>query len=190
MSSPEAARGARPGPWLARPDGPAPRPTGARAPAGRPPRRAVLAGLLLLGGLGGCGFAPALRPGARGRVAVEAPATRAGVVLARRLEDRLGAPAPRAPWRLVVALAVEPEAAAVSDAQVVTRVRLEGVAEYAVAEAATGAERLRGRAEAFASYDATGTTVALDASARDAEDRLVAILADRIAARLLAAGLG
>lgn len=150
----------------------------------RPARRAVLAALLLLGG---CGFVPALRPGARGRIAVEAPATRAGFVLGRRLEDRLGVAGDRAPYRLRVSLALEAEAAAVSLAQVTTRVRLEGVAGYALVETATGAERLRGTAEAFASYDATGTTVALDASARDAEERLVTILADRIAARILAA---
>ena len=145
--------------------------------------------LLGLGALAGCGFAPALAPGGRGRIAIVAPATRAGFTLRRRLGDRLGEAGDGAPLRLEVALEIEPETAAVSPAQVTTRVRLDGAASYAVTETATGRERLRGTAEAFASYDATGTTVALDAAARDAEDRLSVLLAERIAARLLAAGL-
>ena len=139
--------------------------------------------------LGGCGFTPALRPGGRGRFAFAAPPTRAGVVLTRRLEDRLGTPGPRAPYALAVALEVDPEVAAVDPAQVTTRVRLEADAAYVATEAATGRELARGTASSFASYDTTGTTVAEGAAARDAEDRLLAILADRIAARLLAADL-
>lgn len=139
--------------------------------------------------LGGCGFAPALRPGGRGRFALSAPSTRTGTTLIRRLEDRLGTPGPRAPYALAVELEIEPEAAAVSPAQVTTRVRLEADAGYAVTDAATGRVLARGTASAFASYDASGTTVAEGAAARDAEDRLMAILADRIAARLLAADL-
>lgn len=155
------------------------------------PRRAVLLGAGAAWVLAGCGFSPALSPGGggRGRVAVEAPPTREGFALRRRLEDRLGTAGEAAPYRLAVAIDLDPEAAVVDPAQVTTRVRLEGAASYALTEAATGRERLRGAAEAFTAYDATGTTVALDASARDAEDRLMAILADRIAARLLAAGL-
>ena len=161
--------------------------SGARAGRrARPTRRALLGAL---GALAGCGFAPALAPGSRRRIAVEAPATRAGFALGRRLEDRLGAAGERAPYALAVALEIDPEVAAVDPAQVTTRVRLEGAASYALAEAATGREILRGTASAFASYDATGTTVALGASARDAEDRLATILADRIAARILAADL-
>ena len=149
-------------------------------------RRAALAALAALAG---CGFAPALAPGWRGRVAVEAPDTRAGFALRGRLLDRLGAPGGDAPYRLRVALAVEPEVAAVDPAQITTRLRLEGAARYVLREAATGRERLAGTARAFAAYDATGTSVSLGASARDAEERLATILADRITARLLAAGL-
>ena len=122
-------------------------------------------------------------------MAVEAPDTRLGFALRGRLLDRLGDPGGRPPYRLVVDLAAEPEVAAVDPAQVTTRLRLEGAARYALSEAATGRERLGGAASAFASYDATGTSVSLGASARDAEERLAAILADRIAARILAADL-
>ena len=165
--------------------------TGGPPPPGPPPtatlsRRAALAGL---GALAGCGFAPALAPGERGRIAIEAPETRAGFALRGRLLDRLGPPGRDAPYRLAIALAVEPDVAAVDPAQVATRLRLDGAARYALIEAATGREQLSGTAEAFASYDATGTSVALGASARDAEERLATILADRIAARLLAATL-
>lgn len=150
------------------------------------PRRALL---LSLGALAGCGFTPALAPGGRGRFAVEAPATRAGFLLRGRLLDRLGAPAADAPHRLAVDVAIEPEVAAVDPAQVTTRVRLEGAASFTLTEAGAGRVVLRGTASSFASYDATGTTVSLAAAARDAEERLATILADRIAARLLAADL-
>lgn len=156
-----------------------------RSPRG-PSRRAALLGLVALGG---CGFSPAMGPGGRGRFAVSTPATRIGVTLGRRLEDRLGRPADRAPYAVAVELQAEPEAAAISPAQVTTRVRIEADASYVVTEAATGRAVLRGTASAFASFDTTGTTVAEVAAARDTEDRLAAILADRIAARLLAAGL-
>ena len=67
--------------------------------------------------------------------------------------------------------------------------RLEAAATFTVTEAAAERVVLRGSASSFASYDATGTTVSLSAAARDAEARLATILADRIASRLLAAGL-
>ena len=149
-------------------------------------RRSLLLGLLALGG---CGFAPALRPGGRGRIALRAPDTRAGFALRQRLEERLGPAGPAAPYRLETTVEIASEIAATDSDRVTTRVRLEGAAAYALAERATGRERLRGEATAFASYDATGTTVALDAAARDAQDRLAAVLADRIAARVLAADL-
>ena len=171
-------------PPLARRATPVPAHTG--APGASIPRRAVLAAL---GALAGCGFTPALAPGGQGRFIVEAPATRAGFVLRGQLLDRLGTPGAGAPYRLAVELAVDPGVAAVDPAQVTTRVRLEGAATFVVTEAATERVILRGSASSFASYDATGTTVSLAASARDAEARLATILADRIAARLLAADL-
>ncbi len=192
VSSPHAERraptalvpGAASAPTTAPGTAPRPRP---RAPlAASAPRRAVL---LALGALAGCGFAPALAPGGRGRFAVEAPDTRAGFVLRGRLLDRLGTPGADAPYRLAFELAIDPEVAAVDPAQVTTRVRLEGAATFALTQTETGRVVLRGSASSFASYDTTGTTVSLAASARDAETRLAVILADRIAARLLAADL-
>jgi LPS-assembly lipoprotein len=155
-------------------------------PEGAPSRRTALLGLLALGG---CGFSPALAPGGRGRFAVSAPATRLGVTLGRRLEDRLGRPDAGAPYALAVEVEAGPEPAAISPAQVTTRIRLEARAAFMVTEAATGRVAARGTAQGFTSYDATGTTVAEVAAARDAEDRLAVVLADRIAARLLAADL-
>ena len=155
-------------------------------PPPRPGRRAAVLGLLALGG---CGFTPALQPGDRGRFALAVPDTRPGFTLRQRLEERLGPAGTGAPYRIEATVALDPEVSATDDERVTTRVRLEGRADYAIVEATTGRERARGDAIAFAAYDATGTTVALDAAARDAEDRLLAILADRIAARVLAADL-
>lgn len=148
-------------------------------------RRALLAAPLALAA---CGFRPALAPGSLGRVAFVAPPTRAGVVLVRRLQERLGPAGPDAPYRLDVDLDAETVIAAVDPNQVTTRVRLDGAAAFALRDA-SGAVLLRDQAQAFAAFDATGTVVSLDASGRDAEARLARLLADRIADRVLAAGL-
>ena len=67
-----------------------------------------------------------------------------------------------------------------------TRYNLLGRVEYALRDLQTGAVVLTGQADSFTSYSASGTTVATQAAQRDAEARLMVILADQILNRLTA----
>ncbi|MBP1805290.1 LPS assembly lipoprotein LptE [Rubellimicrobium aerolatum] len=145
--------------------------------------------LLLLAplALAACGFAPAYAPDGPGtalrdRVAVATPDTPDGYRLRARLEDRLGrAPTPVA--TLTVTPEVERDSAAVTPAGAITRYNLLGRAPWRLtAGPATLAE---GEATAFTGYSATGPLVAGRAAESDARERLMILLADEIATRLL-----
>lgn len=153
-------------------------------------RRRVLlgAGAALLPG---CGFAPAYGPAGgaaalQGRVLVEAPDTRAGFLLTRALESRLGRGGD-ARYALGHAIDLRQDAIAISDDNVTLRSNLLGRVTYALRDLDTGAVLRSGRVESFTGFSASGTTVATEAAQRDAEARLMAILADRIVTRLVAA---
>jgi LPS-assembly lipoprotein len=149
-------------------------------------RRAVLLGALALGG---CGFTPVYGPGGaaeglRGRIAFDAPFDREGFDLVRQLENRLGVPsAPR--WRLSASIRMEEERIAVTSQGVANRFQILGRVDYALREIATDATVTSGSVDSFVSYSATRTAVATRAAQRDAEARLMVILADRIADDLL-----
>ena len=150
-------------------------------------RRAVLFGALALGG---CGFTPAYGPGGaaeglRGRIEFDDPFDRAGFDLVRQLEARLGRPtAPR--WRLSASIRRSEERIAVTSQGVTNRFQILGRVDYALSDIATGAPVTSGAVQSFVSYSATRTEVATRAAQRDAETRLMVILADRIADELLA----
>ncbi|WP_334064833.1 LPS assembly lipoprotein LptE [Limimaricola cinnabarinus] len=150
-------------------------------------RRAVLLGALALGG---CGFTPAYGPGGdaarlRGRVRVEAPASFAGYLLRARLLDRLG-PATEPRYLLSLDISEEVEQAAISADGAVLRYRLLGRADYRLRAVDSDADLARGTVSDFAGYSATLGTVASEAAARDARERLATLLGDRIMTRLLA----
>lgn len=150
----------------------------------------LMSGLALLAG---CGFAPAYGPGGAGsalmgRVAVEAPDTRASYLLTQEIETRLGRPAnPR--YALIPAVRVNTQAMAINRNNVASRFNLLGTVAYSLRDLETGAVVTTGEVTSFTGYSATGTTVAVQAAERDAEARLMAILADQVLTRLLAADL-
>lgn len=152
-------------------------------------RRAAL-GLIAALPLAACGFTPVLAPGSAGRalqgaVLADAPASRLDYVLVARLEDRLGrAEAPR--WALGYTIATRATGSVVSAADVATRVTVTGRLDWSLRPLGGGDPVAAGTLENFASYSATGTTVATLAARRDAEDRLMTILADQLVARLYA----
>ncbi len=151
-----------------------------------PARRFALLGLLALAG---CGFAPAYGTGGaatplRGAVSVVAPETVAGFRLRTRLTDRLGAAqTPR--YVLTIALTQDQTAAAITTEGDTTRINLRGFAEWALTDT-SGATLAQGSSQTFTSYSATGSTVATQAAATDAETRLAVSLADMILADLTA----
>lgn len=138
----------------------------------------------------GCGFEPALAPGGnadviRGRIRAADPKNRNDFNFVNRFEDRNGS-ATRADYTLTYVIQTRSVGLAVTQAQVTTRFNLTGTARFAVADAASGAILSQGSVENFTSYSATGTTVASLAAERDANDRLMTILADQVLARLTA----
>jgi LPS-assembly lipoprotein len=148
--------------------------------------------LLLLGGaaLAGCGFTPAYGPGGaahrlQNAILVEAPEGRAGYLLQREIEDRLGRGQPGR-FGLSYAIDLERKPIAISARNVTTRYDLLGTVTYALRNKADGAVVISGKAESFTSYSASGSTVATQAAERDAEARLMKILADQLTARLVA----
>lgn len=155
-------------------------------------RRAVL-----LGGacaLAGCGFEPAYGPNGsanklQGRVRVDDPVGRPGYLLTREIEDRLGAGPPGGAggvYGLSYAITIDEQAVAISSNNVATRFNLQGSVVYALRDLDSTAVLVTGQAGNFTSYSAFGTPVATQAAARDAEERLMVILADQIITRLIA----
>lgn len=153
-------------------------------------RRALLAGLAALP-LAGCGFEPVHAPGGaaaalRGAVRPDDPADRAAYDLVARFEDRMGRAGPSAPWALGYRISVTEVGAGLSPENVTTRITLQGALDWSVRPAAGGDPVLSGRAEAFSAYSATGSTTANLTARRDAERRLMILLADQLVTRLSA----
>ncbi|MGK8234842.1 LPS assembly lipoprotein LptE [Roseovarius sp. MS2] len=150
----------------------------------------LMSGLALLAG---CGFAPAYGPGGAGtalmgRVVVEAPDTRASYLLTQEIETRLGRPAnPR--YALIPVVTLNTQAMAINRNNVASRFNLLGTVAYSLRDLETGLIVTSSEVTSFTGYSATGTTVAVQAAERDAEARLMAILADQVLTRLLAADL-
>ena len=68
--------------------------------------------------------------------------------------------------------------------QVITRQQIAGFVDFALIDRATGVQILEGTESAFTSYGTTGTTASTAFAEEAAYDRLMIILADRIARRL------
>lgn len=157
-------------------------------------RRAFLTGVLALGALGGCGFTPVYAPGSEASallnaIEVDPPRDREGYLLVRRLEERMGrAAAPR--FGLSVGIRLEDERMAITAENVATRFNKLGKATYALRDMASGEVLTSGTVESFTGYSTTGSTAATRAAEKDATERLMTILADRIVTRLSAAELG
>lgn len=143
--------------------------------------------LLSLVALAGCGFQPVHAPGGpahglRGRIAVASPSDEEGRALARRLEDRLGL-AQSDDLLLSADIRLREEAEGFLADGSISRYMVLGEVEWQLHR---GEEVVRrGRERAFTGYSATSTTVATIFAQRDARERLMVILADRIVADLL-----
>ncbi len=151
--------------------------------------RAFLAALALLA-LTACGFAPVYGPGGAGTqlqnaVMVQAPETRDAFLVTRRVEERLGRAGSAARYALDLSVTSSEQGLAVDSQGNITRYNLLGQAQFALRDTGTGQTVMSGTVDNFTGYSATGSTVATLAAARDAQERLMTILADQIIARLL-----
>ncbi len=166
--------------------------TGGTAPrrstgsAALPGRRAFLALLAL----GGCGFSPALGTGGPaqklvGTVRAQSPKDQLDFDFVSRIEDRLGRPQTTV-YDLKYAISTKTAAVGITADGAITRYNLAGSVDWSLIRQGDGARMAGGTVDSFASYSATGSTVAGLAAKEDAEARLMVILADEIIARLMA----
>ena len=135
-----------------------------------------------------CGFTPVYGPGGAGtalqnRVLVEQPDDRTGFLLVQRLEERLGRAGDPA-YRLAVDLALREEARAIDPDGDIRRFHLIGSAAYTLLLSGSDSVVQSATVDNFVSYSATGTAVATLAARRDAQERLMVILADQIVLQL------
>ncbi|MBC7133475.1 MAG: hypothetical protein H5U16_10265 [Roseovarius sp.] len=147
----------------------------------------LLSGLAMLAG---CGFAPAYAPGGGGaalmdRIEIAPPDTRAGFLLTRELETRIGRPA-NARHVLTPAISLRRQAVSIDRSNITLRYNLLGRVDYTVQDRETEAIVARGTVENFTGYSTFGTPVANEAAERDAEARLMTMLADQLVTRLAA----
>ncbi len=140
--------------------------------------------------LAACGFTPVYAPGGtasglRGKVEVAAPESVNSYLLVQNLEERLGRP--NLPtYSLSLKLATGQQGQAVTASNETTRYSVVGRVDYVLSDIDSEAIIASGSVENFTGYSATGSTVQTLASERDANARLMVILADRITTQLYA----
>ncbi|MEO0357073.1 MAG: LPS assembly lipoprotein LptE [Pseudomonadota bacterium] len=148
-------------------------------------RRFVLAGALALSA---CGLTPVYGPGGtgtalRGQVQLDAPETRLDFEFIKAVDARLGRTTNGA-LGLAYDITVTEDSTVVSSAQEINRLSVLGTVAYTLTDAnqtVLGQGSVRG----FTSYSATGSTLATDAAQRNAQDRLMIILADQMISQLI-----
>ena len=138
--------------------------------------------------LAGCGYTPVYGPNGTGtqlqnRVLVDEPLTPDGYLITRQLETRLGR-TNDAGYTLSVTTNTKEESLAFDADGDIERYNLVGTADYTLVNTATGAIAASGQVSNFTGYSATGTPVAALAAERDANERLMIILADQIVTEL------
>ena len=136
-----------------------------------------------------CGFIPVYGPkGAASslleQLSLDPPQDRNAYLLHRRIEERLGQ-ATAGVWRLSTQLQTENVGLGYTNAGDITRYNIDGTVEYSLRRADSPKIYRQGKVQHFTSYSATGTTVATLAAKRNAEVRLMTILADQIIDQLL-----
>ncbi|MGC3937823.1 LPS assembly lipoprotein LptE [Roseobacter sp. EG26] len=139
--------------------------------------------------LAACGFAPVYGTGGTGtklqnQVEVSEPDTLNGYLLTRRIEERLGRSGDPS-YKLDVAVRTRQENLAVDTEGSITRYNILGYADFSLINAKSGGVVASGSVDNFTGYSAAGTTVATLAAERDAQKRLMVLLADQITTRVL-----
>lgn len=150
-------------------------------------RRSIFAAVLAVAA---CGFSPVYGPGGAGsklfgQLRADDPSTPDEYTFAGRIVERLG---PDQGGRFALAyqlrIAVVPQA--ITPDEITTRYSLNGTADFALTELASGRVVTRGQVSTFTSYSTTGTTIATMSAEQDAHDRLATMLADQVITRLIA----
>ena len=141
--------------------------------------------------LAGCGFTPAYGPqgggtALLGAIALAEPSDRQGYLLNRRLEERLGR-TDVGRYSLKTDLTTREDALGSTSGGSNTRAQVIGEVAFDLIDQSTGQTVLTDKVRSFVGYSTTGSNVSTFASQRDAQERLMTILADMIIDRLLLA---
>lgn len=149
--------------------------------------------LILPLALAACGFTPAYGPNGpaqrlQGRIRAADPTDKNGFDFVTAIEARFGRT--KEP-RYALAYTITTQAVGVGYATdtTITRYNLKGRADWSLTDLASQTRVAGGTAENFTSGSATSATVAALSAEQDAAERLMVILADQIAAEILAASV-
>jgi len=145
--------------------------------------------VLAAAALAGCGFTPVYGPDGTGaallgQLSLDPPQDRNAYLLQRRIEERLGQ-ATAGAWRLSTQIKTDNIGLGFTTDGDITRYNINGTTDYTLRRTGSSEIVRQGKIQHFTSYSATGTTVATLAAKRDAEVRLMTILADQIIDQLL-----
>lgn len=145
--------------------------------------------VLAAAALAGCGFTPVYGPDGTGaallgQLSLDPPQDRNDYLLQRRIEERLGQ-ATAGAWRLSTQIKTDDIGLGFTTDGDITRYNINGTTDYTLRRTGSSEIFQQGKIQHFTSYSATGTTVATLAAKRDAEVRLMTILADQIIDQLL-----
>ena len=147
--------------------------------------------LALPAGLAACGFTPAYGPGGparglQGRIRAADPADKNGFDFVTAIEARFGrSKDPR--YGLAYTITTQSVGVGYATDTSITRYNLKGRVDWSLTDRDTDTRITGGMAENFTSWSATSATVAALVAEQDAVERLMVILADQIAAEILAA---
>ena len=156
-----------------------------------PNRRMILIAPLALAA---CGFQPVYGPGGAGaalqnRVQVDPPGDQDSYILVRELESRLGRSTDPV-YGLSLGINTSQAQLAIDREGDIGRFNRIAFVNYSLRDLADGRVLTSGRVDNFVGYSATGTSVESLAGSRDAQTRLMTIIADQVVSRLYAADLG
>lgn len=140
--------------------------------------------------LAGCGFTPMLKGGTaarglQGALHFNLIDSRMGYLLLGDLETRFG-PSSSPRYDVVIDLKTQETKIVLTAATGVSRITLDGIAKISVTPVGADAPAWTGHVHEQVGYSRTAETAASGASQRDAEDRLVRGLAEKIANELAA----
>ena len=152
-------------------------------------------GLLLLPlALAACGFSPAYGPSGparalQGSIHAADPVDKNGFDLVERIEQQFGPPdLPR--YDLAYQIKVTSSGVGITPDNAITLYNLAGEVTWQLTSRATGQALTGGMVQSFTTYSATGSTVSGLTAEDDAALRLMRILADQIAQRIVATSGG
>ena len=135
----------------------------------------------------GCGYAPVHGTNPKTKklytsVFVQAPKDRVEFELVRNLEKQFRRNS-SSKYQLDYTLTIKEEKGVVSASQTLERYSLFGSLKYSLTDK-DGGVVLTNTAKSFTAYSATGTPLATERAKRDAQDRLMVILAEQVLTRI------